>query len=85
MPADDFDPDNAYITARVNGEIRQDSNTSNLIFDVPYLIEFISGIMTLEVGDIIATGTPPGVGELNPGDIVEIEIGGIGILSNEVV
>lgn len=85
MPADDFDPDNAYIKARVNGEIRQDSNTSNLIFDVPYLIEFISGIMTLEVGDIIATGTPPGVGELNPGDIVEIEIEGIGILSNEVV
>ncbi len=85
IPANDFDPDNAYIKARVNGETKQDSNTSNLIFDVPYLIEFISGIMTLEVGDIIATGTPPGVGELNPGDTVEVEIEGIGTLRNEVV
>ena len=84
-PASDFDPDNAYIKAMVNGETKQDSNTSNLIFDVPYLIEFISGIMTLEVGDIIATGTPPGVGELNPGDTVEVEIEGIGTLRNEVV
>ncbi|WP_406658300.1 fumarylacetoacetate hydrolase family protein [Methanolobus sp. ZRKC2] len=85
VPAEDFEADNASISTRVNGEIRQDSNTSNLIFDVPYLIEFISGIMTLEVGDIIATGTPPGVGELNPGDLVEVEIEGIGILGNEVV
>lgn len=85
IPADEFDPDNASIRARVNGQTRQDSNTSNLIFDVPYLIEFISGIMTLEVGDIIATGTPPGVGELHPGDTVEIEIEGIGTLRNEVV
>ncbi|AFV24860.1 5-oxopent-3-ene-1,2,5-tricarboxylate decarboxylase [Methanolobus psychrophilus R15] len=85
MPTCDFDPDNACIKARVNGEIKQDSNTSNLIFDVPYLIEFISGIMTLEVGDIIATGTPPGIGELNPGDNVEVEIEGIGTLRNEVV
>ncbi len=64
---------------------RQDSCTSNLIFDIPYLLEFISNIMTLEVGDIIATGTPPGVGSLHPGDIVEIDIEGIGILKNEVV
>ena len=85
MPTCDFDPDSACIKARVNGEIKQDSNTSNLIFDVPYLIEFISCIMTLEVGDIIATGTPPGVGELNPGDTVEVEIEGIGTLRNEVV
>ncbi len=84
VPVEEFEVDNAPIKTRVNGEIRQDSNTSNLIFDVPYLIEFISGIMTLEVGDIIATGTPPGVGELNPGDFVEIEIEGIGILGNEV-
>lgn len=84
-PAEDFEADNAAIKTRVNGELRQDSNTSNLIFDVPYLIEFISGVMTLEVGDVIATGTPPGVGELNPGDLVEVEIEGIGILGNEVV
>ncbi|MBN2110793.1 MAG: fumarylacetoacetate hydrolase family protein [Methanosarcinaceae archaeon] len=85
VPADEFKADNAYIRTRVNGEIRQDSNISNLIFDVPYLIEFISGIMTLEVGDMIVTGTPPGVGELKPGDLVEVEIEGIGILGNEVV
>ncbi|MFA4934592.1 MAG: fumarylacetoacetate hydrolase family protein [Candidatus Methanoperedens sp.] len=73
------------IKTRVNGELRQESSTSNLIFDVPYLIEFISGIMTLECGDIIATGTPPGVGELFVGDEVEIEIENIGILKNFVV
>jgi 2-keto-4-pentenoate hydratase/2-oxohepta-3-ene-1,7-dioic acid hydratase in catechol pathway len=81
----DFNPEDASISTRVNGEVMQDSNISNLIFDVPYLIEFISGIMTLEVGDIIATGTPAGVGELHPGDTVEVEIEGIGTLSNEVV
>ncbi|WP_407355865.1 fumarylacetoacetate hydrolase family protein [Methanolobus sp. WCC5] len=83
-PAEDFNPEDAAIRSRVNGELRQDSNISNLIFDVPYLIEFISGVMTLEVGDVIATGTPPGVGELHTGDVVEIEIEGIGTLINEV-
>lgn len=73
------------IKTRVNGELRQESSTSNLIFDVPYLVEFISGIMTLECGDIIATGTPPGVGELFVGDEVEVEIENIGILKNFVV
>ena len=82
---DEFDLNNASIKSRVNGELRQDSNISNLIFDIPTLIEFISGIMTLELGDIIATGTPPGVGELHRGDVVEVEIEGIGILRNEVV
>ncbi|MDD4498179.1 MAG: fumarylacetoacetate hydrolase family protein, partial [Methanosarcinaceae archaeon] len=65
--------------------LRQESSTSRLIFDVPYLLEFISGIMTLEVGDVIATGTPPGVGEMQRGDCVEVEIEGIGILRNEVI
>ena len=69
----------------VNGKLRQDSRTSNLIFSLPELIEFISGIMTLEAGDIIATGTPPGVGELSVGDEVEIEIEDIGVLKNSVV
>ncbi|MDO9518001.1 MAG: fumarylacetoacetate hydrolase family protein [Methanosarcinaceae archaeon] len=82
---EEFNPGNASIKSRVNGELRQDSNTSNLIFDIPTLIEFISGIMTLELGDIIATGTPAGVGELHRGDVVEVEIEGIGILRNEVV
>ena len=64
------------IACRVNGKTRQASSTSNFLFDIPYLIEFITEIMTLEVGDIIATGTPPGVGELQRGDIVEVEIQG---------
>ena len=85
VPVEDFNPEDASIVSRVNGEVMQDSNICNLIFDVPYLIEFISGIMTLEVGDVIATGTPPGVGELHPGDVVEVEIEGIGTLTNEVV
>ncbi len=84
-PVGDFNPENASIISRVNGDIRQNSNISRLIFDIPYLIEFISGIMTLEIGDIIATGTPPGVGELHKGDMVEVEIEGIGTLKNEVV
>ncbi len=73
------------IKTRVNGRLRQNSRTSNLIFNLPELIEFISGIMTLEAGDIIATGTPPGVGELSVGDEIEIEIEGIGVLKNSVV
>ncbi len=80
-----LDVSDLCVKTRVNGELRQESSTSNLIFDVPYLIEFISGIMTLERGDIIATGTPPGVGELFAGDEVEVEIENIGILKNSVV
>ncbi len=80
-----LDPSDLSIKTRVNGKLRQHSSTSNLIFAVPRLIEFISGIMTLERGDIIATGTPPGVGELFVGDEVEIEIEGIGVLKNNVV
>jgi 2-keto-4-pentenoate hydratase/2-oxohepta-3-ene-1,7-dioic acid hydratase in catechol pathway len=82
---EEVDISDAKIASRVNGEIRQASSTANLIFDIPYLIEFITEIMTLEVGDVIATGTPPGVGELQRGDIVEVEIQGIGTLRNEVV
>jgi 2-keto-4-pentenoate hydratase/2-oxohepta-3-ene-1,7-dioic acid hydratase in catechol pathway len=80
-----LDVSDLSIKTRVNGKVRQDSRTSNLIFDVPELIEFISGIMTLEAGDIIATGTPPGVGELSGGDEVEIEIEDVGILKNSVI
>jgi 2-keto-4-pentenoate hydratase/2-oxohepta-3-ene-1,7-dioic acid hydratase in catechol pathway len=82
---DELDISDAKITCRVNGETRQESNTSNLIFDIPYLIEFITEIMTLEVGDVIATGTPSGVGEMHRGDTVEVEVQGIGTLRNEVV
>jgi acylpyruvate hydrolase len=86
------DPHALAICARVNGQTLQDSNTSKMIFRVPELIEFISGGITLEPGDIIATGTPEGVGVfrtppifLKPGDIVEIEIERLGILRNPVV
>lgn len=73
------------IETRVNGEVRQKSNTSNMIFDAYSLVEFVSSIMTLEAGDVIATGTPAGVGMLKDGDLVEVEIESIGVLRNPVV
>ncbi|MBN1201590.1 MAG: fumarylacetoacetate hydrolase family protein [Anaerolineae bacterium] len=78
------DPSDLSIRAYVNGDIRQDSRTSRMVFDVPALIVFISGVMTLLPGDIILTGTPAGVSELHHGDVVEIEIEGIGRLRNPV-
>jgi len=80
-----IDPSDADIKTRVNGKLVQDSNTSDLIFSVPRLVQFISAVMTLEPGDVIATGTPPGVGQLQKGDLVEVEIEGIGVLKNSVV
>jgi len=80
-----LDPTNLRITTRVNGEVKQDSSTSDLIFDVATLIAFCSQHMTLEDGDVISTGTPSGVGPLQPGDVVEVEIEGIGVLTNPVI
>ena len=80
-----LDPSKLAIKTRVNGVVRQDSSTADLIFDVPALISFVSTHMTLEVGDVITTGTPSGVGNLAPGDEVEVEIEGIGILKNPVI
>ena len=80
-----IDSHNLNIQLKVNGEIKQKSNTKNMIFTVEELIEFISSIMTLYPDDVISTGTPPGVGKLNNGDIVEAEIENIGILRNYVV
>ena len=77
-------PSNLQIKGYLNGELKQSSNTSNLIFNPYESIEFISGIMTLFPGDIISTGTPSGVGSLNKGDIFEIEIENIGKLKNFV-
>ena len=79
-----LDPTKLRLTTRVNGQVRQDSSTSDLSFDVAELIAFVSAHMTLEPGDVISTGTPAGVGNLAPGDRVEIEIEGIGILANTV-
>jgi 2-keto-4-pentenoate hydratase/2-oxohepta-3-ene-1,7-dioic acid hydratase in catechol pathway len=81
----DLDPSDLEIQTRVNGRLRQSSRTSDLIFPVPELIEFVSEIMTLLPGDVIATGTPPGVGSLSAGDYVEVEIEGLGVLKNGVV
>ena len=80
----DLDPTSLKIEALLNGEIKQSSNTSKMIFDCPKLIEFISCIMTLEPGDIIATGTPAGIGPIERGDRIEVRIEGIGSLINLV-
>ena len=80
-----LDPSRLAIKTRLNGAIKQDSSTSDLIFDVPTLIAFVTEHMTLEAGDVISTGTPSGVGNMNPGDEVEVEIEGIGILKNPVI
>jgi 2-keto-4-pentenoate hydratase/2-oxohepta-3-ene-1,7-dioic acid hydratase in catechol pathway len=79
------DPGNLAIRARLNGELRQEASTADMIFSVPALLAFISKNMTLEEGDIIATGTPSGVSPIRAGDTVEIEIEGIGILTNPVI
>jgi len=79
-----IDPTNLAITTRVNGVTKQSSNTNQMIFNAYKLVSFISDIMTLLPGDVISTGTPPGVGELQVGDVVEVEIEGIGILRNTV-
>jgi 2-keto-4-pentenoate hydratase/2-oxohepta-3-ene-1,7-dioic acid hydratase in catechol pathway len=77
-------PGDLTITTRVNGEIRQQASTSDMIFPVDVLLNSISQVMTLEPGDVVLTGTPSGVGELHPGDVVEVEIEGIGTLANPV-
>jgi 2-keto-4-pentenoate hydratase/2-oxohepta-3-ene-1,7-dioic acid hydratase in catechol pathway len=72
------------VASRLNGTTRQSSSTKDLIFSVPFLISFLSKVMTLEPGDVIMTGTPEGVGGMKPGDTIEIEIGGVGVLKNAV-
>ena len=77
-------PEGLRVECRVNGEVRQRGNTSDLIFPIPFLITYISRIMTLEPGDVIATGTPAGVAPVQPGDRIEIEVEGVGVLTNTV-
>ena len=91
VPRDELDPSDLRIVQRLNGDALQDSRTSVLIFRIPELIAYASNVLTLEPGDLILTGTPHGVGvfrepkvTLAPGDVVEIEVEGIGVLRNEV-
>jgi len=81
----ELEPGNVVLETYLNGELKQHTSTSDLIFSVPELISFISQVMTLLPGDIIATGTTSGIGPMNPGDTVEIKIAGIGTLRNYVV
>jgi acylpyruvate hydrolase len=81
-----------HVLQRLNGQVLQDGNTNDLIFDVPFLIAFVSRVFTLDPGDLILTGTPPGIGwarepkiSMKDGDVVEVEVEGIGVVSNAVV
>lgn len=79
------DPMNLTLRTWVNGELCQEGNTKDMIFDIAYLIEHLSHITTLQPGDMIATGTPKGLADVKPGDCVEIEIEQIGKLTNYIV
>ena len=81
----DLDPSDVELSVRVNGETRQSGRTSQFLFTIPEILAFITKDITLEEHDLVLTGTPAGVGNLVVGDVVEVEIGGIGILSNPVV
>ncbi len=80
----EIDPGDLPLVTRVNGQVKQNGRTSKMIFPCDVIVEFITAVMTLLPGDVILTGTPAGVGPLNAGDVVEVEIGGIGILRNVV-
>ena len=80
----EIEPNNVRIQSYLNGELRQDSNTAKFIFSVEELVSFVSHVMTLQPGDIIATGTPSGIGAMQRGDTIEIVIDGIGTLRNYV-
>jgi 2-keto-4-pentenoate hydratase/2-oxohepta-3-ene-1,7-dioic acid hydratase in catechol pathway len=80
----EFDPADAVITCHVNGELRQMASTHEMLFTIPRLIAFASSVMTLNPGDVILTGSPPGSAPLEPGDVVETTIEGIGTLQNKV-
>ena len=80
----EFDPTDVTVQSRLNGAVRQSSSTRNFINPIDRIVEFVSSVMTLEPGDVITTGTPAGVGPMQSGDVIEVEVGGIGILRNRV-
>lgn len=80
----DLDAGNLQLRTRLNGEVKQQASTALLIFGVNHLISFVSQVMTLQAGDVILTGTPAGIGPMQPGDTIEVEIEGIGLLQNTI-
>ncbi len=80
----ELDPAAQSVRCRVNGQTRQDGPTSQMIFDVPTVVSYVSRMMTLEPGDVILTGTPEGVGPLVAGDALEVEVSGVGVLALRV-
>ena len=85
VPLADVDRGALAVTTRVNGEVRQHGEAVDMAFDVPAILAYITGIMTLEPGDLVATGTPDGIAPLAAGDVVEIEVAGVGTVRNPVV
>ncbi|MCJ7629928.1 MAG: fumarylacetoacetate hydrolase family protein [Longimicrobiales bacterium] len=85
VPVKEVKLDQLSVVSRVNGEERQRGSASQMVFSIPFLISYISRIMTLEPGDLLATGTPEGVGPLVAGDVVEVELPGLNTLTNPVV
>lgn len=85
VPALGLDWRSLEVICRVNGQLRQHGSARDMVFGIPMLVSFISHIMTLEPGDVIATGTPEGVGPLHPGDVVDVELAGLGRVRNPVV
>ncbi|MDR0277729.1 MAG: fumarylacetoacetate hydrolase family protein [Paucimonas sp.] len=83
--ADVPDPSNLTLRTWINGELKQEGSTRDMIFDIPYLIEYLSSFMTLQPGDMIATGTPEGLADVVPGDEVVVEVEGVGRLVNRIV
>ena len=81
----DVDPNDVVVETRLNGEVRQHASTTDLAFGVATLIEYVTSFMTLLPGDVLLTGTPEGVGRIVAGDVVEVEVDGIGVLRNQVV
>ena len=79
------DPHNLSIQLKVNGQIKQSSNTKHMLFKIPQTLEYLSKFVTLKRGDIIATGTPSGIGQIQPGDIIEASIEKIGTITHKVI
>jgi 2-keto-4-pentenoate hydratase/2-oxohepta-3-ene-1,7-dioic acid hydratase in catechol pathway len=84
VPIESVDRDSLEVVCRVNGQERQRGSVRQMAFSIPALLAYITSVMTLEPGDVVATGTPAGVGPLAPGDVVEVEIPGVGTLGNPV-